>query len=67
MSEIIFRVIELLVMLAVLGYVAGMKKIREDERASEIFDNMQMWADIGPRTVLTVIRERTGERLQSPR
>lgn len=46
MSEIIFRVIELLVMLAVLGYVAGMKKIREDERASEIFDNMQMWADI---------------------
>ena len=46
MTEIIFRVIELFVMLAVLGYVAWMKKIREGERAAEIFDNIQMWADI---------------------
>lgn len=46
MAEIIFRVIEIIVMLAVLGYLAAIKKIDENDRARDIFTNMQEWAAI---------------------
>lgn len=36
MTEIIFQVIQLCVMIAVLCYLRAVKKVREDERASEI-------------------------------
>lgn len=46
MTEIVFRIMELVVMLAVLGYMAAVKKINENDKAQAAFDNIQMWADI---------------------
>ena len=61
MAEIIFRVVELIVMLTVLGYVAGMKKLRENEKAVEAFDNIQLWADIVVRWAADRLNSEPGE------
>lgn len=61
MTEIVFQVIQLCVMIAVLCYLRAVKKVREDERATEIFDNIQLWADIVVRWAADRLGEDSGE------
>lgn len=61
MTEIIFRIIELGVMVAVLIYVMAINKIRENEKASAMFDEVQGWADIVVRWAADRLNSEPGE------
>lgn len=61
MTEIIFRIVELGVMIAVVVYLHIVRKIHENERAAEIFDNIQMWADIIVRWAADRLHGESGE------